>query len=202
MTDTSSRPQALAEPPLATRLAAWAYQLRYDDIPESTRGFARSQLVSNLATVRATRQHPLGDKFIKAFGPPIQDDPKRAAYVMAGMAMALDFDEVAYSGHLSASCVNTAIAYTLSLGLPGRSLLAAIVAANECTARFQAATILGSFFQGQSGTHLHLMGAACARLHAENAPLEQWTATLGLALALLPTANHDALLRSDAVGSG
>ena len=182
----------------AARLAAWARELRYEDIPATTLNFARSQLISNLATLRATRQHPLGDKFVKAFGPLINDDPKQAAYIMAGMAMCLDFDEVAYSGHLSASCVNTAVAYALSLGLPGRSLLAAIVAANECAARFQAAIVLGPFFQGQSGTHLHLVGAACARLHAENAGLDEWIASLGLALALLPVANHDALLHSDA----
>lgn len=198
MSDQSSSPRIAAGEPSAARLAAWARELRYADIPTTTVEFARSQLVSNLAAIRATRQHPLGDKFIKAFGPPIQDDPKHAAYVMAGMSMALDFDEVAYSGHVSASCVNTAVAYALKLGLSGRSLLTAIVAANECTARFQAATILGSFFQGQSGTHLHLVGAASARLHAESAPLEQWTAALGLALALLPSAHHDALLQSDA----
>lgn len=180
------------------QLAQWASQVRFEDIPSETVDLACSQLISNIASIRATQIHPLGQKFIDAFGSPVQEDPKQAAYVMAGMSIALDFDEIAYSGHLSASCVNTAIAYSRSLGLDGRRLITAIVVANECAARFQASTLLGPFFRGQSGTYLHLVGAACARLHAEGADKDKWVHSLGLALGILPQSNNFALLDSDA----
>jgi 2-methylcitrate dehydratase PrpD len=182
---------------LIVQLARWASHVRYEDIPPSTLAFARSQLISNLGTVRASMHHPLGDSLLKAFGAPRQPDPKQSAYVMSALAMCLDFDEVAYSGHLSASCVSVAISYAVHLGVDGRRLLTAIVVANECAARFQAATILGRFFGGQSATYLHLIGAVAARLHTQGASEEEWVAALSLAVGILPTPSHRAVLCGD-----
>jgi 2-methylcitrate dehydratase PrpD len=182
---------------LTVQLARWASHIRYEDIPPSTLAFARSQLISNLGTVRASLRHPLGDALVKAFGTPRQPDPKQSAYVLSALAMCLDFDEVAYSGHLSASCVNVAISYAVHLGVDGRRLLTAIVVANECAARFQAATILGRFFRGQSATYLHLIGAVTARLHLQGASEEEWVAALSLAVGILPTPSHRAVLCGD-----
>jgi 2-methylcitrate dehydratase PrpD len=182
---------------LMVQLAQWASHVRYEDIPPSTRAFARSQLISNLATVRASLRHPLGDALVKAFGAPKQPDPKQSAYVLSALAMCLDFDEVAHSGHLSASCVNVAISYAVHLGVGGQRLLTAIVVANECAARFQAATILGRFFRGQSATYLHLIGAVAARLHLEGAGEEEWVAALSLAVGILPAPSHRAVLCGD-----
>jgi 2-methylcitrate dehydratase PrpD len=182
---------------LIVQLARWASHLRYEDIPASTLGFARSQLISNLGTVRASLRHPLGDALVKAFGAPKRSDPKQSAYVLSALAMCLDFDEVAYSGHLSASCVNVAISYAVHLGVDGQRLLTAVVVANECAARFQAATILGGFFRGQSATYLHLIGAVAARLHLQGASEEQWVAALSLAVGILPAPSHRAVLCGD-----
>ena len=182
---------------LIVQLARWASHVRYEDIPPSTLAFARSQLISNLGTVRASLRHPLGEALVKAFGAPRHPDPKQSAYILSALAMSLDFDEVAYSGHLSASCVNVAISYAVHLAVDGERLLTAIVVANECAARFQAATILGRFFGGQSATYLHLIGAAAARLHLQGAAEEEWVAALSLAVGILPTPGHRALLCSD-----
>lgn len=182
---------------LSTRLAAWARTVGYDDIPPATVAAARSQLVSNLAAVRASLGHPVGQAIVAAFGPPVQPDPTRSAYVLAALATALDFDEVAYSGHVSAGAVNVAVAETPGRGLDGRALLATIVAANECAARVTAAAILSPFFRGQTNTHCHLAGAAAARLHARGAPLPEWTAGLGLALGILAVPLHHAVVTSD-----
>jgi len=182
---------------LIVQLARWASHVRYEDIPSSTLAFARSQLISNLGTVRASLRHPLGDALVKAFGAPRQPDPKQSAYVLSALAMCLDFDEVAYSGHLSASCVNVAISYAVHLGVDGQRLLTAIVVANECAARFQAATILGRFFRGQSATYLHLIGAVAARLHLQGASEEEWVAALSLAVGILPAPSHRAVLCGD-----
>lgn len=182
---------------LTTELAAWARTVTYDDIPPHTVAAARSQLISNLAAVRGSLSHPVGAKIVGAFGPPAQSDPKQSAYVLAALATALDFDEVAYSGHVSAGAVNVAVAEAERNGLDGRSLLATIVAANECAARVSAATILSSFFRGQTNTHCHLASAAAARLHARRAPLEEWIAGLGLAFGILAVPLHHGVVTSD-----
>ena len=182
---------------LSATLAAWARTLAYEDIPAPTLAAARSQLVSNIAAVRASMDHPTGQRIVAAFGPPAQPDPKQSAYVLAALASALDFDEVAFSGHVSTGAVNVAIAEARHAGLDGRSLLTTIVAANECAARITAATILSPFFRGQTNTHCHLASAAAARLHARRASLQQWTAGLGLALGIVPVPVHHAVVDSD-----
>ncbi|MDQ3405919.1 MAG: MmgE/PrpD family protein, partial [Actinomycetota bacterium] len=182
---------------LSTTLAAWARTVTYVDIPTTTIASARSQLVSNLAAVRASLRHPVGRSIVAAFGSPIQADPTRSAYVLAALATLLDFDEVAYSGHVSAGAVNVSVAEVGPSGLDGRSLLTSIVAANECAARITAATILSPFFRGQTNTHCHLASAAAARLHARRASLAEWTSGLGLALGILPVPLHHGVVTSD-----
>lgn len=181
----------------SAELAAWASTVTYSDIPPNTVAAARSQLISNLAAVRASLNHPVGRAIVAAFGPPVQDDPKQSAYVLSALATALDFDEVAYAGHVSAGAVNVAICEARGCRLDGRSLLATIVAANECAARITAATILSPFFRGQTNTHCHLASAAVARLHARRASPEEWTRALGLVLGTLAVPLHHGVVTSD-----
>lgn len=187
---------------LTSRLAAWAHTVTYDDIPAHTLEMAVSQLISNLAAVRGSLNHPVGRKLVRAFGAPGQPDPGRAAYVLAALATALDFDEVAYSGHVSAGAVNVAITEAQRNGLDGKSLLATIVTANECAARISAATILSPFFRGQTNTHCHLASAAAARLHARRASQREWTAGLGMAFGTLAVPLHHAVVTSDVKALG
>jgi 2-methylcitrate dehydratase PrpD len=190
-------PPPRPEPSLTARLAAWACDLGWASIPAGTLDLARSQLISDLAAVRASLRHPIGDSIVAAFGPPFRESATRSAYVLAGLASALDYDEVAFSGHVSSGSVNVAVAEAVHHGLDGRSLLAAIVAANECAARITAATILSPFFRGQTNTHCFMAGAAAARLRARNAPAAEWTAALGLALGVLAVPLHHAVVTSD-----
>lgn len=203
---TASTVAPTAPRALVAQLADWASTVTYDDIPEATLSAARSQLISNLAAVRASLRHPVGQRIVAAFGPPDQPDAGRSAYVLAALATALDFDEVAYSGHVSAGAVNVAVAEARRAGLDGldqldgrdgRALLATIVVANECAARISAATILSPFFRGQTNTHCHLASAAAARLHARGAGPREWTAALGLALGILTVPLHHAVVTSE-----
>jgi len=182
---------------LTTRLGAWARTVSHEDIPAHTLAAARSQLISNLAAVRGSLRHPVGRRIVAAFGPPRQSDPTGSSYVLAALATALDFDEVAYSGHVSAGSVNVAIAEALHNGSGGKSLLTTVVVANECAARVSAATILSPFFRGQTNTHCHLASAAAARLHARGASLREWTAGLGLAFGILAVPLHHGVVTSD-----
>jgi len=182
---------------LTEELAGWGSGLAFDDVPGRVVAYARSQVLSQLAAARATLDHPLGRKIVEAFGPPVQDDPRRAAAVLASLTMALDYDDTVYAGHVTHSTVDVPVAYAASLGLDGRALLTAVIASGECAARVTAAATLGPH-RGQTAAHAHLVGAVAARLHAEHAPAERWVNAWGLALAAPPWSLHRAFLASDA----
>ncbi|WP_345043097.1 MmgE/PrpD family protein [Streptomyces sannanensis] len=184
------------EPPLAT-LARWAAALRPEDIPERTLALAASQLLSQLASIRAGAEQPLGRLLVKGFGPPFQDDPRASARVLAGLGSWLNLDDTAYAGHLSNSTVAVPLAYAHHRRLDGTALLTSIIAANECAARITAAATLGPL-RGHSALHTHLVGATAGRLHCEGAGAKQWTDALGLALAMPPWPLLRAFLASDA----
>lgn len=183
---------------LLAELASWASSLRYEDIPEHTRAIARSQVTSCLGGVRATIAHPLGTRLIAALGAPAALDPGRAAKSLAALSIALEYDEVGYSGHPSASAVSVAATHAIASGRDGQALLTAVVAANECALRYQASTLLGSFFRGQSATYTHLVGAGVAYLHLAGADPDTWARALRLAFAILPKPVESAFLSSDA----
>lgn len=182
---------------LTEELAGWAAEMRFDDVPARVVSYARSQVLSQLAAARATLDHPLGERIVAAFGPPTQQDPRRAAMTLASLTMALDFDDTVYAGHVTHSCVNVPLAYAAPLGLDGASLVAAVVAAGECAARVTASATLGPH-RGQTAAHAHLVGAPAARLHAQQAPPQVWVDAWGLALGAPPWSLHRAFLGSDA----
>lgn len=184
-------------PTLAQELCGWASGLELDAVPERVVAFAKSQIMSAIAASRTTLAHPLGERVVRAFGSPLQDDPARSAHVLAALSMALDHDDALYAGHLSHSTVNVPLAYSRSLGLDGADLLTAVIAANEVAARVTAAATLGRF-RGQTAAHPHLAGAVAGRLRAEGAAARTWVDALGLAFALPPWSLRPAFLGSDA----
>jgi 2-methylcitrate dehydratase PrpD len=168
---------------LTRTLAGWASGLQLTDVPERTVAEACTQTLSQLGSIRAGLGHPFGRRITAAFGSPCQDDPRRAAHVLAALGIGLDYDDTAYAGHLSHSTVNVPLAYASGLALSGADLLTAVVAANECAARITAAATIGPF-RGQSAAHTHLAGAVAGRLRAESAPASQWVDAWGVALSL------------------
>jgi 2-methylcitrate dehydratase PrpD len=182
---------------LTEELTGWASALRLDDVPPRVVALATSQVLSQLAAIRAGASLPLGQALIRAFGPPLQDDPRASACVLAGLGSWLNLDDTAYAGHLSNSTVAVPLAYARALGLGGRDLLTAIVAANECAARVTAAATLGPF-RGQTAAHTSLVGAVTGRLAAQRAPARRWVDALGLALSMPPWPLARAYVGSDA----
>ncbi|MET9900713.1 MmgE/PrpD family protein [Streptomyces sp. NPDC006446] len=182
---------------LTTVLARWASGLRHGDLPGRISAYATSQLISHLAVVRAGMAHPLGQKLVKAFGPPTGDSPDQAAYVLAALSSCLYYEDSMYVGHVSHSTVGVPLAYRREQRLTGERLLAAMVAANECAARVTAASTLGPF-RGQTAAHAQLVGAVAAKLHGAGAPVSEWTDAWGLALAAPPWSLRRAFLGSDA----
>ncbi len=182
---------------LTENLAAWASTLDLDDVPDRVVDLACSQVLSQLAAARAGAVHPLGRAVVRGFGPALQADPARSAYVLAGLTSWLHFDDTAYAGHLSNSTATVPFAYAHALGLDGRQLLTAIITANECAARITAAVTLGPF-RGQNAAHTHVAGAVSGRLRSEGAPAQEWVDALGIAFALPPYPVLPAFLGSDA----
>jgi 2-methylcitrate dehydratase PrpD len=117
--------------------------------------------------------------------------------VLAGLTSWLHYDDTAYAGHLSNSTATVPMAYAHALGLDGRRLLTAVIAANECAARVTAAATLGRF-RGQNAAHTHLAGAVSGRLRAEGAPVADWINALGIAFSMPPWPSLRAFLGSDA----
>ncbi|MEU7383504.1 MULTISPECIES: MmgE/PrpD family protein [unclassified Streptomyces] len=178
-------------------LSAWAAALRPDDVPEHVLDLAQSQILSQLAAIRAGLRHPLGRRLVQAYGSPLAPDPRQTACVLAALGSWLNFDDTAYAGHLSNSTVAVPVAYALSGRLDGAGLLTAVVAANECAARITAAATLGRF-RGQVAVHTHLAGGIVARLHVESAPTRHWVDALGIAYTLPPWTLFPGFLGSDA----
>jgi 2-methylcitrate dehydratase PrpD len=187
----------MAEPSLTQTLAEWAASLEYEHLPDQVVGYAVSQFMSHIATIRASMTHPLGKKLITAFGSPLAQDPDRSAYVLAALSSCLYYEDSMYVGHVSHSAVSVPLAYRKAQRLNGRRYLAAMVAASECAARVTAAAALGPL-RGQSASYTHLVGAVAARLHGAGAPTRQWVDAWGLALAAPPWPLSRAFLGSDA----
>ena len=183
-------------PTLLEELSGWARDLDLDDVPEPVLRLAGSQVLSQLAAARAGMAHPLGRRMIAAFGPPLQDDPVRAACSLAGLTSWLQMDDTAYAGHLGNSTVTVPLAYALAGQADGRDLLRAVVGANECAARVTAAATLGPF-RGQSATHTALVGAVAGRFGITGATHRQWVDALALAFGMPPRVLSPAFLRSD-----
>ena len=148
---------------LIENLSRWASNLDLDDVPDRVVRFASSQVLSQLAAARAGAQHRLGQAVIRGFGEPWQASAAQSAFVLAGLTSWLHFDDTAYAGHLSNSTATVPMAYAHALGLDGRRLLTAVIAANECAARVTAAATLGRF-RGQNAAHTHLAGVVSGRL--------------------------------------
>ncbi|MCC7077441.1 MAG: MmgE/PrpD family protein [Acidimicrobiia bacterium] len=181
------------EPVLST-LSAWVEQVGFDDLPDDVVDLATTQFVGMLGALHAGANHVLGRRVLEAF--PAGDEPgtapllptgglaspKRAAYVHAALTMVLDYDATAFAGHVCHSTANVPLAYAVPLGLSGREVILAQVAANEVAARITAAATLGPH-RGQTATHTHLAGAATARAKAEGLSATALQDALGLALA-------------------
>ncbi|SCF38554.1 MmgE/PrpD family protein [Micromonospora mirobrigensis] len=184
-------------PSLLRTLTSWAARLDLADVPERVVELTGSQLLSQLAAIRAGLAHPLGGRLVRAYGPPLQADPRQAACVLAALGSWLNLDDTAYAGHLGNSTVAVPLAYARARELDGRRLLAAVIAANECAARITAAATLGPL-RGQSALHTHLAGGVAGRLRCEDAPPQRWTDALSLAFSSPPWPVMHAFLGGDA----
>src|SRR5579863_4802844 len=96
---------------LLDEMSAWAATLDLDAVPPRVVAYAKSQVLSQLAAARAGLGHPLGTAITRAFGPPVGAMPADAAYALAALTVALEFDDTMFAGHVSHSTVGVPLAY-------------------------------------------------------------------------------------------
>ncbi|MBN2493709.1 MAG: MmgE/PrpD family protein [Deltaproteobacteria bacterium] len=163
----------ISAPTTLERIASWACGLRFEDIPERVIHKAKLQMLSMLAAVysgyptraaRAIREVALASRARgRATVLPGGDttSPTAAAMANAAASMALDYDDYLFMGHTGHSAVLGSLALAQEMGLGGRDLLRAQIAADEVGGRLGASVILGPQ-NGQLWTHIHAPAAACA----------------------------------------
>lgn len=181
---------------LTQTLAQWGSTLRFMDIPQRIREYAVSQLISNIATIRASLDHPLGTKILATFASTPMDS-KSLACALASLSTSLYYEDTMFTGHVSHASVNVPLSYVDREHLDGPQLLTSVVAASECSARIASAATLGPF-RGQSASYVQLVGSVAGRLRAESAPANRWVDAWGLALAAPPWTLMRAFMGSDA----
>jgi hypothetical protein len=163
--------------------------LRLEDIPADVRVLARAQTLSMLGAVHAGLRHPVGERLWTAF----REEAGSLLQLAAMAGMALDYDETAFAGHLGHS---TALV-PLALGVDGRTVLRAQVAADEVAARVTAALTLGRS-RGQAAGYTHLVGAAVAAGVCMGLTPAQLTMAASLALSQPSRTLYPGFMGSDA----
>ncbi len=182
---------------IAARIAAWAANLRYEDVPASVLDRARLQSASVLGAVLAGSSSELATRVRRAASRWGSGDQATlipsgervsthtACYVNAAASVAFDYDDYLFAGHTGHSAVLGALAYGEATGANGRDVLAAQVVGNEVGGRLGAAFLLGPH-NGQMWTYIHALEGACVAGRLIGLDAGQMQHAIGIALAQPP----------------
>lgn len=195
--------------PFVDRAAEWAADLSLGDVPPEVRRAARAQVHSTLGAALWTLELPIGDRIARtvrsehgadgavSFLPGGTTSVAGACWGHAALSMALDFDDTVLGGHTGHSSVFVPLAVAEATGASGRETLAAVVAANEVSARVASAAAIGPF-RGQQTAYVHAVGATVARAVVADDDADTLADALGIALGQPPWPLEPAFLGSDA----
>lgn len=143
----------MREQSMTGAVAAYALALDVEDIPEEVRAHARILAADHLACAFGGSATPLAAsvaayaRFMGTEGdipvPGMKEklSPAMAAFVQAGFANALDYDDTGSRGHPGASIFPAVLSLASRLGASGREVLAALVAGYEVNDRVARATL-------------------------------------------------------------
>lgn len=156
--------QARARENIAARLAAFAHDLRFDDIPAAVRERAKHHILDALGIALASTRFDFAHRTLSAlqglsgpgavalFGLPARLPPRDAALMNGTLCHGLDFDDTHLGGviHPTASAFPAALSAAVqagdAAGRDGRDLLTAYVIGVETAARL-GAVAKGGFHQ-------------------------------------------------------
>jgi 2-methylcitrate dehydratase PrpD len=162
-------------------VAAWIYNLKFEDIPEDVVHFSKLQLLDCIAAICAGSLSDVGVKLKEALkttdsGGPFTLIPNgeswsldNALYFHAAMINALELDNFLYMGHVEQSAVSVPLALSQKLNSSGKELILAMVAAAEVSGRLGANLVIGPM-QGHMRSFIHRAGGATAtaKIHGYN----------------------------------
>ncbi len=173
-------------------IAEWVASLRFEDIPSRIVEKAKTQILSMLGAVYASAgadvAGPLGRfagaghgaKEATLFPSGQKTSAQAAIFTNAALSMALDYDDYLFAGHTGHSAVLVPLALAEKLGLGGKDLLVAQIAANEVEGRIGASVILGPL-NGQLWSFIHLAGGALAAGKLLGLSADRLASALGIA---------------------
>lgn len=178
----------------ATReIAEWVSALRFEDLPPRIVEEAKTQILSVLGAVYASLEADVTGPLLRTIAsrPAAPEatllatgervSAESAVYANAALSMALDYDDYLFAGHTGHSAVLVPLALAERLGVSGRDLLVAQVAANEVEGRIGASVLLGPL-NGQLWSFIHLAGGALAAGKLLALDVERMTSALGVAM--------------------
>ncbi len=178
---------------ITARLAEWAAQVKYEDLPRRVVEEAKNQTLSVLASVHAGHFTDIGrvvSRTVKDWGggkdatmipSGERTSLHHALFANTALSMTLDYDDYLFGGHVGHSAVLVPLALSEKIAISGKEFIVAQVVANELGGRLGASVLAGPL-NGQTWSFVHLIAAAVssARLLGGNA--EQIQSAIGLAL--------------------
>ena len=181
-------------------LAEFAAGVRFEHLPERVVENAKLQILSVLAAALTGSRTPAGAAVLRAverrgalrgeagcsvIGSGGRLPLREALYTNAAFSMALDYDDYLFAGHTGHSAVLGSLAAAESLGLDGREILTAQVAANEIEGRIGAAVLFGPL-NGQLWSFIHAAGTAVVYAKLLGLGADEIESALGIALLQPP----------------
>src|SRR5213593_3579359 len=153
------------------RMAEWAAQAQFQDVPRRVIEEAKNQILSVIAAVHSghfsdagrvvsrTVKEWSGGKEATMIPSGERTSLHNAIFANTALSMALDYDDYLFAGHTGHSAVLVTLALAEKLGISGKDFLLAQTLANEIEGRVGAAALIGPL-NGQLCTFIHLIGGA------------------------------------------
>jgi 2-methylcitrate dehydratase len=150
---------------IAKKLARWAVQLKYENLPEKSIKKAKEQLFGILGATYHGCAHPygktvasftgkLGDKKeAKVVGFGVRTSARSAAFANSALAQIFEYEDWIKSAHTGAAIVPTVIATAELMDSSGKELLLAQIIGNEIAGRIGEAITLGRWTGNQLPIH-------------------------------------------------
>lgn len=183
---------------LTRRIAEWAADLGYDDIPSRIVDRCKLQILSVFGAVFAGYGHDAGQRIyriaLKQRGQGAtllpngeSSSPSNALWAHAAFGVVHDFDDYLFAGHTGHSSVLASLAYAEQEGRSGRDFLAAQTAVNELGGRLGASMLFGPQ-NGQMWSYIHNLGSAVAAGRMMGLDAEGLNRAIGIAFLQPPYA--------------
>ena len=194
---------------VCSRIAQWAVDLNYEEIPRRVASEAKNQLLSVIASVHAGHFSDVGrliSRTVKDWGPgkdatliPSGEraSVRSAIFGNATLCMALAYDDHLVGAHTGSSAVLVTLALAEKLNCSGKDVLVAQTLANEIEGRIGLCAATDALSQYRTA-FAHLIGSTLIAAKLRGLDVDQTESALGLALQCPVQTEAEGLMGSDA----